>query len=129
MSEMLSWVEIPAADFERAFNFYQTLLGPNVHAGDFMGIPHGFLDDAQGRPHGAVIPNVIPNVDASVYDRGPLVYLRVENLDDVLARVEAAGGSVIMPKTSIGPQGVVAAIRDSEGNHVGLHSIPEQASV
>jgi hypothetical protein len=43
-------------------------------------------------------------------------------MDPVLARVEAAGGKIAMPKTSIGPNGFMAFIIDTEGNQVGIHS-------
>ena len=119
MSETITWVEIPAADFERAVSFYNTVLDMPLRADDFMGIPHGFLDDAKGESSGAVIPNS----NADLYAGGPLIYLRVADLDGTLAKVEDAGGAILLPKTSIGPQGVIAAIRDSEGNRVGLHAM------
>ena len=119
MNETITWVEIPAADFERAVSFYNTVLDTHLRAGDFMGTPHGFLDDAKGETGGAVIPNGNP----ALYADGPLVYLHVADLDGALAKVEAAGGAILLPKTSIGPQGSIAAIRDSEGNRVGLHAM------
>ena len=45
-------------------------------------------------------------------------------LDEVIARVSDAGGLVLMPKTEIpGGYGYFACLRDTEGNHVGLHSV------
>jgi predicted enzyme related to lactoylglutathione lyase len=41
-------------------------------------------------------------------------------LDASLARVAPAGGSVVLPKTDMGP--VIALLRDTEGNVVGLHA-------
>jgi predicted enzyme related to lactoylglutathione lyase len=119
MSELLTWVEIPAADFERAVNFYSTILASKLRAGEFMGVPHGFFDDAKGGSGGAVIATT----DPTLYAGGPLVYMHVDNLDEVVGRVTAAGGAVLLPKTSIGPQGTIAVIRDTEGNRVGLHSM------
>jgi predicted enzyme related to lactoylglutathione lyase len=53
------------------------------------------------------------------------MYLNAGNaLDAMLARVAAAGGQVLLPATVIGEQGVIAIIRDSEGNRVGLHAPP-----
>jgi predicted enzyme related to lactoylglutathione lyase len=55
---------------------------------------------------------------------GTLVYLNVEgDLDEVLKRIPAAGGSVIKPRTSIGEHGFIAIFKDTEGNGVGLHSM------
>jgi hypothetical protein len=42
-------------------------------------------------------------------------------LDAALSRAREAGGQVLAAKTSIGPHGWFAVIRDSEGNSVGLH--------
>ena len=54
---------------------------------------------------------------------GVTVYLNCNpDLQDMLDRVEEAGGSILMPKTSIGENGWVASIMDSEGNKIGLHS-------
>lgn len=55
---------------------------------------------------------------------GPLIYLNAgEDLRPALSRVGAAGGSIVMPRTLLSPEiGAIAVFRDSEGNHVGLHS-------
>ena len=51
------------------------------------------------------------------------VYLDVTgNLDAVLGRITAAGGTIWMPRTAIPPHGFIAIIGDTEGNSVGLHS-------
>jgi predicted enzyme related to lactoylglutathione lyase len=56
--------------------------------------------------------------------QGALVYLNGgEDLDVPLARVEAAGGKVILPKTSISPNGFMARFTDTEGNRVAFHSM------
>jgi hypothetical protein len=54
-----------------------------------------------------------------------MVYLNCNGiLDQALSRVSAAGGLVLLPKTEIpGGHGYMACLRDTEGNHVGLHSI------
>ena len=118
MNEVISWFEIPAVDFERAVHFYSNILGSHLRTGDFMGIPHGFFEGKNGQSGGAIIHSK----ELKPSTTGPLIYLFVENMEDVLARVAGAGGSVIVPKMLIGPQGVIAVIGDTEGNHVGLHA-------
>jgi predicted enzyme related to lactoylglutathione lyase len=55
---------------------------------------------------------------------GSIGYLNANpNMDPVMAKVEAAGGKVMMPKMSIGEHGNIAFIIDTEGNKVGVHSI------
>jgi predicted enzyme related to lactoylglutathione lyase len=55
--------------------------------------------------------------------QGINVYLNGgDDLNSVLRKVEAAGGKVVLPKTSIGENGFMAFFLDTEGNKVGLHS-------
>jgi predicted enzyme related to lactoylglutathione lyase len=55
---------------------------------------------------------------------GALVYLNGgDDLSGALSRVEAAGGKIVLPKTSIGPNGFMAHFIDTEGNKVALHSM------
>ena len=58
-------------------------------------------------------------------NEGPKVYLTGgDDLQNVLSRVEGAGGQITMPKTQISPEyGHMAFFQDSEGNVVGLHSM------
>ena len=44
-------------------------------------------------------------------------------MDNVLAKVEAAGGKIVQPKFSIGENGHIAYIMDTEGSVVGIHSM------
>ncbi|MBI5139209.1 VOC family protein, partial [Candidatus Nomurabacteria bacterium] len=54
---------------------------------------------------------------------GSLIYLNAgEDLSVPLARVEKAGGKILLPKTSIGPHGFMAHFKDTEGNKVAFHS-------
>ena len=45
------------------------------------------------------------------------------DLSVALSKVEMAGGKIVLPKTSIGHNGFMAHIVDTEGNKVGLHSM------
>jgi len=44
-------------------------------------------------------------------------------MDNVLEKVESAGGKIIQPKMNIGEHGHVAYIMDTEGSLVGIHSM------
>jgi predicted enzyme related to lactoylglutathione lyase len=56
---------------------------------------------------------------------GQVVYLNTTgSLDACLARVQGAGGAVVLPKTDLGKPGFIAPVRDTEGNVVGVHSEP-----
>jgi hypothetical protein len=55
---------------------------------------------------------------------GPLIYLNAgDDLNDVLNKVEEAGGYIVMPKTIISEEdGYFAIFIDSQGNKLALHS-------
>jgi hypothetical protein len=59
-----------------------------------------------------------PSVD------GSLIYLNGgDDLSVALSKIEKAGGKIILPKTSIGPNGFMAHFIDTEGNKMALHSM------
>lgn len=116
----IHWFEITALDLDRAVRFYNHVLGINLQVMDFMGcLMAGFPSDCGG-VGGALIKheNLKPGAD------GTCVYLDGgEDLAGPLGRVEAAGGTVILPKMAIGEHGFCAQFIDCEGNRVGLHSM------
>lgn len=116
----ITWFEIPTSNFERAVAFYSTVFGQEIRTGDFMGTPHAFFPYQGEGVGGAIInrPDTQPGSD------GPVIYLNAgDELTQAVARVETAGGQVLMPVTSIGEQGHIALILDTEGNRVGLHAL------
>ena len=50
----------------------------------------------------------------------PVVVVDVGSVNAALARVEAAGGSVVRPRTEIPSLGYYAYARDPQGNVIGL---------
>jgi uncharacterized protein len=123
MKNAINWFEIPSTDFDRAVNFYSSLLGVEIAKNEFMGEPQAFFPSSQSQTAvgGAIVKSdrLIPS------ETGTLIYLNletIENLDRALATVESAGGKLIMPKTDIGDPGFIGIIIDSEGNKIGLHS-------
>lgn len=114
----LNWFEIPATDFARAVVFYNSVLDITLREEVFMDTPNAIFMTAEGRGIGAVVQSAtaIPSRD------GVLLYLDATGrLDAALALVTDHGGQVVMPRMAIGPQGWMAIIADSEGNHIGLH--------
>ena len=119
IQDYVSWFEIPAVDFHQAVYFYNQIFGiemvqniTEVNAMAFFPVTTGI--------GGAVISGTgsIPS------DKGPLIYLNGGNdLNNVLDKVEPAGGRIVMPKTSIGAdEGYFAIFIDSQGNKLALHS-------
>ncbi len=120
MANAINWFEIPAANLERACTFYGNVLDIEVHKQEIMGLNMGFLHNGQDGVGGAVVQGegYVPT------ESGALVYLNGgDDLSNPLARVEGAGGTVVLPKTQISDEvGYMAIIKDSEGNRVALHS-------
>ncbi len=116
----INWFEIPATDLERSRRFYATILNKELEVVDSRDNACIVLfpaDEERGDVGGCISDN-----DARTLG-GTRVYLNVEGqLDSVIERVQAAGGEVIQPRTSVAPHGFIAIIKDSEGNVVGLHS-------
>lgn len=116
----VNWFEIPCADIDRAVRFYEAMTGLSLKREIFFGTPHGIFPRRQeGGVTGALVHNQLrPATD------GVVIYLNAAGeIDAWLARAEAAGGTVLMPRTSIGPMGLIAQIRDTEGNRIGLHQV------
>jgi predicted enzyme related to lactoylglutathione lyase len=126
MANLFNWVEIPASDFDRAQKFYRTILGieqelyqpPNM--GDMR---YGILPMEGEGAGGAIVQheNYAPG-----QGQGVCVYLVVQgDLNATLAKVESAGGKVVIGKMSLGDMGpgYIAQFIDSEGNRVGLFSL------
>jgi len=117
----LSWFEIPVTNFARAKAFYETVLGRAIEPMEMGPTTMGFLSTDPNAVGGAIVAGggVVPSKE------GTTVYLNGgDDLAPMLGRVEAAGGSVAVPKTDIGSGfGFFAHFIDTEGNKVGLHSI------
>ncbi|MBZ4419900.1 VOC family protein [Myxococcus sp. RHSTA-1-4] len=115
-NDAVNWFEIPCTQLSRAAAFYERMTGLALKRERFMDVPHAiFKTEGVG---GALVedPRNAPGPN------GQRVFLNAgRELDAWLARVEAAGGRVLVPRTDIGPPGHIAIIQDTEGNHVGLH--------
>lgn len=118
---VLSWFEIPVADFARAKAFYESVLGITIEPMAMGPTTMGFLSSD---PH-AVGGAIVHGEDAVPSSLGTVVYLNGgDDLAAMLALVEQAGGSIAVPKTEIGSGfGFFAHFFDTEGNKVGLHSM------
>jgi len=120
-SKTVAWFEIPATDLDRAIGFYETICNVKLRR------------EPMGPMELAIFPYVAPATGGALAkgeqfkpaETGTIVYLAAEpNLATVMARVEAAGGKVLMPPVTIpNGKGVFTLIRDTEGNTVGLHAM------
>ena len=121
MSNAVSWFEIYVEDLDRAAAFYTSVLGKELTdlPSPDEGAMKAFLMEENGAgSSGALIKHPMGKPGPG----GTMVYFTSDDVAAEVGRIEAAGGKVMMPKTSIGEHGFIAMFEDTEGNHVGLCS-------
>jgi predicted enzyme related to lactoylglutathione lyase len=117
----LSWFEIPVKDINRARKFYEAVLEiemqelPEILEIKKVAFP------TNGRICGVLAQSPMhkPSLD------GSLIYLSANPfIQQVIDRIENAGGKILLPKTELGKElGYMAYMIDSEGNAVALHAL------
>ncbi len=126
MNNAISWFEIPATDLARAQKFYETIFGIGMIPMDLPNIKMRMfpVDDMQTGIGGAVVDSGGFHTPSA--SDGPLIYLNGNpDVQHILNKVEAAGGKIMVPKTEISPEyGFMGVFLDTEGNRIGLHSVP-----
>ena len=116
MRKLISWVEIPATDIERAAKFYNKVLNLEIQMMDFG------KEKMACFPNGEGAISQVPDFDPS--KNGVLVSFDTEKgLNAVLKIVTENGGEIVQSKTRIEAEGrgYFALIIDTEGNKVGLY--------
>ncbi len=118
----INWFEIPVTNLERSSKFYNAVFGFEIEQMPYGDTKMGIFKHSQGS---GVAGALVEGEGYSPSDKGPLLYLSGgEDLSGALAKVEAAGGSVVAPKFQISPEnGYMAIFMDSEGNKLAMHSM------
>lgn len=115
MKQTLSHFAIHTDDTERAKAFYENVFGWGFHSygpSDFLQIKADPSENSeligalQARSYSPV-PEKIIGLECTI---------AVEHVDDVIERVKAGGGKLLMPKTAIPYVGWIAKFLDTEGN-------------
>ena len=118
MSNHLAHFAINADDVNRARAFYERVFGWRFEAfgpPEFFQIATG--DTAEGRVRGALQKRreLVPGRPMVGYE----CTIAVSDVDAVATTVKAAGGTVVMERTTIARVGHLIFFEDSEGNVVG----------
>lgn len=115
---VVNWFDIPVRDLDRASKFYCEVIDGKLERYSAPGIVGAMF------PPAGVTGTLLKGEGFVPSSEGSVVYLDGgDDLSPMLARAEAAGGSVLQPKTEIGGgRGYFAYFEDSEGNRIGLHS-------
>jgi len=117
MKQIFYWVEIPTVNFDRAVDFYNSLLGVKLEKVDCGTEKMAFLPNDAGAIFWA--PDFKPSQD------GLLVSMNCgTDIDGWINRIEANGGKIVRPKTKIEVEGRgwFALFLDTEGNRLSLYS-------
>ncbi len=115
----IQWFEIPVSDFDRAKAFYEQIFAIEMEINDLGELKMGVF------PHQTVGGAICYH--PQFYhpgQQGPLLYLDANpDLAIVEARIETAGGQVVISKRQISPEhGFMCVFMDTEGNRLALHS-------
>jgi uncharacterized protein len=120
MKNAINWFAIPASDLQRAVKFYDTIFNFKMNVMKMGNEDMAFFPSEQGAVGGHIytLKNFKPAGD------GVILFLNGgDNLQEILDRVESAGGKIVTPKTQISPDvGYMCYFTDSEGNKIALHS-------
>ena len=126
MADTIVHFEIPADDPEALKKFYGDVFGwqfqsiplPNMPGGEYIAV----ITHEEGAPglHGGMYKKTIP-------DDRPRNYISVTSLDDTVAKIRAAGGTVVIERMAVPGVGHIAIILDPEGNDHGVIQPDENA--
>lgn len=117
----LNWFEIFTNDLDKATAFYSTILGTALIPSEMEGCKMSMFPSDHDKGIGGALTQMECGKPGP---GGTLVYLNVDGeLDEVLARIPAAGGKIVQERMDIAPHGFIGIFSDPEGNVVGLHSM------
>ncbi len=124
--------EIQADDLERAKTFYGDVFGWTFEDyGQFTGSPYwGVVTGPEDAPgiNGGLMPRPAPAAGPGQGVNGAVLTMGVEDFDATAAKIEAAGGTVALPKMALTGMAWQGYFVDTEGNTFGVHQPDESAA-
>lgn len=117
----INWFEIPTIEMSRAKKFYESIFEIKMEEMEMPNMKYAMFpfDPMKAKVAGGLAQSLMHVPSAT----GSIIYLNANpDLQNVLDRIEKAGGKITMPKTSIGQNGFMAFFIDTEGNIMALHS-------
>ena len=115
--------EIPADDVERAKSFYGSVFEWELNTmqmdgGEYTIVTTTPVDDSMMPTEpGAVNGGLMQRSDEAP---SPVITIDVDDIEQSLKDIEAAGGSTVTPRTPIPGMGAFGYFKDPEGNVMGL---------
>ncbi len=108
----ITHIDIPVTDLAKASAFYSGLFGWQIaEMPGFEGYP------MWQAPNGISGGGLAPREDGFTHSRS---YVEVDSIDDIIDKLDVAGGSVARPKQNITEESWWAVIVDPDGNEIGL---------
>jgi len=117
MTPELNTVLYPVKDIDKAKPLFRTLLGTDPHVDS----PYYVGFDADGAEIG-----LLPGGHNQGMT-GPIPFFDVDDIAGTLSGLKAAGAEVTQEPTDVGAGLLVAKVRDTEGNDIGLRQQPAGA--
>ena len=109
--------EIPVDDLDRAKTFYQSTFGWGIQDMPEMSyvIARTVESDEKGMPThpGAINGGMMKR---STMVTGPSFAINVASVDEAVAKIKAAGGTIVENKMPVGTMGFIAYFKDTECN-------------
>ncbi len=131
-----SWADVVLDDVAAGAEFYSALFGWDAEdQGPEAG--HYTMFSIDGASVAAASPKR-PSPDGSMPPSSWGIYVTVDDLDDTIGRVEAAGGAVLLPRMDVMTAGVMGVIQDpagaiislwQAGDHIGAELVNETNAV
>ena len=115
--------EIPVDDVARAKDFYGSVFGWELNTvpigeGEYTTVTTSPVDESMmPTEKGAINGGLMQREERTP---SPVITIGVDDIDASLKGVEAAGGTVVTPRTQIPDMGAFAYFTDPEGNVMGL---------
>lgn len=121
MKNLIAFFEIPATDFRRAVDFYETVLGMKFSVMEYETEKMAcFTED--GEAVGAI--SYSSDFDFLPSKHGVMIHFNCGDIAETLEKVVKMGGEVIIPRTKIEAEdkGWFAVFSDTEGNRIGIYA-------
>lgn len=117
--------ELPVDNLDKARDFYGKIFGwklqdwPMPDGSTYVGVHTTPINEETRQP---IKPGAINGgiMEKNAKVSAPVFAIHVQSIDERIKQVEAAGGSVVMPKVDMMGMGYYCYFKDPAGNVVGL---------
>ncbi len=124
--------EIYAQDVERAMKFYKDVFDWEFQKWDFNGTSYwGIMTAPKDSPepgiNGGLLKRPGPAPQEGIAVIGYACTIQVENIDEIISKIEGSGGTLAMAKFAMPGTAWQAYYKDTEGNVFGVHQADPNA--